>query len=176
MSKTLTIRKKSALTWLHVPSDQFNFIIGKFTFSIDGEYFLIIRPGQSKSNKYHYSDITVINDITDDTYTGFSSITALCLQLEALEYIGFTTVGIMEAPIDGETYGRENASWQIVSGGSGTNQLTKVVFEDTDITVPSGFSGAVINLNNTNSEVTYTVTGTLMTITGGADNGDVLIF
>jgi hypothetical protein len=65
---------------------------------------------------------------------------------------------------------------EFLSEISASNVLTKSVFAGTDITVPLGFSGAVINLNNTNADVTYTVAGILMTITGGADNGDVLIF
>lgn len=65
---------------------------------------------------------------------------------------------------------------EFLSGISGSSGLTRTIYAGTDITVLSGFSGAVINLNDINTAVTYTVAGTLMTITGGANNGDILIF
>ena len=55
-------------------------------------------------------------------------------------------------------------------------KISKIIFNELAVTVPAGFTGAVINLTQPNSTVTYTVSGTSMTITGGADDGDVLIF
>ena len=52
---------------------------------------------------------------------------------------------------------------------------TKAVFDETAITVPAGFTGIITNLNNTYSDVTFTVSGTSLTVTGGADGGDLLL-
>jgi hypothetical protein len=90
---------------------------------------------------------------------------------------------IMSAPgnaklyivLDDNSYGYILKS-DFLSGVSGGSGLRKAVYEETDISVPAGFSGVVINLNDTNASVTYTVDGELMTITDGATNGDVLIF
>ena len=59
---------------------------------------------------------------------------------------------------------------------SSATRITKFIFDESVVTVPLGFSGAVINMTQPNSDVVYTVSGTSMTITGGADDGDVLIF
>lgn len=126
---TLQIRKKSTKTWLHEPSDQLDFIIGKFTFSIDGDYFQIVEQGQAKRNKYHFSNITVIDDTTSTTYLGFASIEALSQQLETLSYQGFFA--------DGE-----------VSGVASVNGLTgAVLLNGSNIAVVNPTTSASSTLN-----------------------------
>jgi len=88
---TLTITKKSNLVWLHEPSDKPKFIIGKFTFHIDGDYFQIVEIGQSKRNKYRYSDITIVDEVNSDTFSSFANITELSEKLAELGYLGFDT-------------------------------------------------------------------------------------
>ena len=88
---TLTITKKSNLVWLHEPSDKPKFIIGKFTFHIDGDFFQIVEIGQSKRNKYRYSDITIVDEVNSDTFSSFANITELSEKLAELGYLGFDT-------------------------------------------------------------------------------------
>lgn len=108
MAETLLITKKSTKTWLHQPSDELQFIIGKFTFSIDGDFFQIVELGQSKRNKYNFADITVYDETTDTTYDSFTSIVNLSTTLETLGYPAFLR--------DGE-----------VSGVASVNGLTGIV-------------------------------------------------
>jgi hypothetical protein len=110
---TLQIVKKSDKTWLHLPSDELQFIIGKFTFSIDGDFFQIVEVGQAKRNKYNFADITVIDETTSTTYPIQSSIVELSELLESLSYPAFFR--------DGE-----------ISGVVSVNSLTGIVVIDGD--------------------------------------------
>ena len=148
----LVIRKKSSLVWVHEPSDQYNFIIGKFTFSIDGNDFQIIELGQSKRNKYAYTNITIIDDTTSTTYANFSSAFALSNKLSDLGYIGF------------------NTAITIVTGS-----FAKVVqWDGNTITVTTGYAGTVFN-QSTSQFCTYTMSGAILTITANATAQDILI-
>lgn len=49
------------------------------------------------------------------------------------------------------------------------------IFDETPQTVPAGFEGIVTNLNNIYAELTFTVVGTVLTVTGGADTGEKLL-
>ena len=84
---TLQIQKKSNKVWLHLASDQQDFIISKFYFNADGVEFQIVEQGQSKRNKYSLGDISVF-DIGGSAEV-FSTMTALALRLEALKYPAF---------------------------------------------------------------------------------------
>jgi len=84
---TLQIQKKSNKVWLHVASDQQDFIISKFYFNADGLEFQIVEQGQSKRNKYSLGDISVF-DIGGSAEV-FLTMTALALRLEALKYPAF---------------------------------------------------------------------------------------
>lgn len=66
--------------------------------------------------------------------------------------------------------------YSLVSAIGSLSGLHTEVYSGATITVVLGFSGSVINLNDINTPVTYSVSTTTMTITGGANNGDVLIF
>jgi hypothetical protein len=61
----------------------------------------------------------------------------------------------------------------ITTGGSGFSKTLQWDGSST-ITVPVGFSGTILNYNN-GELVTYTVSGTNLTITGSAENGNILI-
>jgi hypothetical protein len=129
MAKTLLITKKSTKTWLHEPSDELQFIIGKFTFSIDGDFFQIVELGQSKRNKYNFADITVYDETTDTTYESFTSIVDLSTTLETLGYPAFLR--------DGE-----------VTGVASVNGLTGAVVVDgdnIDVTDPTTSTTAELN-------------------------------
>jgi hypothetical protein len=84
---TLQIRKKSNKVWLHIASDQQDFIISKFYFNADGLEFQIVEQGQSKRNKYTLANISVY-DIGGSAEV-FSTMTALSLRLESLKYPAF---------------------------------------------------------------------------------------
>ena len=127
---TLLITNKSTKVWLHTPSDELEFIIGKFTFSIDGGFFQIVELGQSKRNKYSYTNVTIFDETTDTTYNSFASIEALSLQLETLGYIGFVGTG------------------DIVSGVVSVNGQTGVVVitgANLNVTDPTTSSNATLN-------------------------------
>jgi|LakMenE01Jun11ns_1017448.scaffolds.fasta_scaffold9892975_4 hypothetical protein len=49
------------------------------------------------------------------------------------------------------------------------------IFDETPQTVPNGFTGIIVNLNNVYADVTFTVSGTELTVTGGADSGEKLL-
>ena len=148
----LTIRKKSTLVWVHEPSDQYDFIIGKFTFSIDGDDFQIVEIGQSKRNKYAFTDITIIDDTTSTTYANFPSIVALSNKLADLLYTGF------------------NIAITVVTGS-----LNKTILWDgNSITVPTGYAGTVFN-QSTSQFCPYTLVGVVLTITANATAQDILI-
>ncbi len=86
---TLIIRKKSLKTWLHIDSILGQFIISKFYFNADGLNFQIVEQGQSKRVIYTVSDITLYDDTTGGGAETFSTITALSLRLEQLNYPAF---------------------------------------------------------------------------------------
>jgi hypothetical protein len=130
MAETLLITKKSTKTWLHEPSDELQFIIGKFTFSIDGDFFQIVELGQSKRNKYNFTDITVYDETTDTTYDSFTSIVDLSTTLETLGYPAFLR--------DGE-----------VTGVASVNGLTGiVVLNGTNIDVTDPVDSTTKELND----------------------------
>lgn len=62
------------------------------------------------------------------------------------------------------------------AGGSGvTPHSLKVEYDETDITVPSGFEiSTIINLKDVDAEVDADVAGTLLTVNSGAYDGDIL--
>ena len=129
MAETLLITKKSTKTWLHQPSDELQFIIGKFTFSIDGDFFQIVELGQAKRNKYNFADITVYDETTSTTYDIFTSIVELSTTLETLGYPAFLR--------DGET-----------SGVASVNGLTGIVVingTNIDVTDPTTSTDATLN-------------------------------
>ena len=86
---TLQIRKKAEKVFIHVPSDQAEFIISKFYISIDGLEFQVVEQGQSKRNKYLLSDITVYDDTVGGSAETFTTIEELSERLVALKYNGF---------------------------------------------------------------------------------------
>lgn len=61
----------------------------------------------------------------------------------------------------------------ITTGGSGFSKTVQWNGVST-INVPAGFSGTILNYNN-GELVTYTVSGNNLTITGSAENGNILI-
>jgi len=133
--ETLIITKKSLKTWLHETSDQLDFILSKFYFSIDGDFFRVVEQGESKRNQYRYSNITVIDQTTNTTYSGFTSITQLSERLEQLNYPAFyrdgepLNIGISDlndVDIDGLVNGQVlawdavNMVWVNVNAGEAT--------------------------------------------------------
>lgn len=64
---------------------------------------------------------------------------------------------------------------ELLAGAGSTPHNAKVQYGGMPITVPAGFSGIVTNLNTIYSYVEYTITGTEMTITGGVEEGELLL-
>lgn len=90
---TLEIRKKSAKTWMHVPSDGTEFILSKFYCKTDDTIFKIVEESGSNRREYSYLDIVVFDDTSIGTAEIFTSSQALMLRLEALNYTGFNRDG-----------------------------------------------------------------------------------
>jgi len=148
--ETLIITKKSLKTWLHETSDQLDFILSKFYFSIDGDFFRVVEQGESKRNQYRYSNITVIDQTTNTTYSGFTSITQLSERLEQLNYPAFyrdgepLNIGISDlndVDIDGLVNGQVlawdavNMVWVNVNmggGGGGVETVSGNIVDNTD--------------------------------------------
>lgn len=82
------------------------------------------------------------------------------------------TTGFNSDPVD------EN-DWMNISVGVGGITITpynvKVKYVGSIITVPAGFTGIITNLNDTYADVTFTVSGTTLTVTGGANNEEILL-
>jgi hypothetical protein len=90
---TLQIRKKSAKTWLHVPSDADAFILSKFYCKTDSDIFKIVEESGSSRKEYTYLNITVYDDTDAGISESFASSQALMIRLEALKYVGFNRDG-----------------------------------------------------------------------------------
>ena len=72
----------------------------------------------------------------------------------------------VEAPIDGKIYGRKNADWEEVAGGSGSGDMTKSVYDPTDV------DGDVFDYNNfTNTPTTITTQQSADITTNNAKTG-----
>lgn len=63
----------------------------------------------------------------------------------------------------------------ISSGGGSTPHNQKILYEGASITVPLGFEGIVTNLNDIYADVTFTVSTTSLTITAGANSGEMIL-
>jgi hypothetical protein len=77
--------------------------------------------------------------------------------------------------VPGDTTPYYTTKDELLAGAGSTPHNAKVQYGGVPITVPAGFIGIVTNLNTIYSNVEYTVTGTELTITGGADTGELLL-
>jgi nitrogen fixation protein len=160
---TLIIRKKSLKTWLHTDSVLGNFIISKFYFSADDNSFQIVEQGQSKRIIYNVSDITLYDEPNGGGAETFTTITALSLRLEQLNYPAFQYDGqitsianlIAEGTNITITGDGTEASPYVISatgGGFGTPKLSEVLAEENitdgnDIVISNGDAIELENLS-----------------------------
>lgn len=127
--------------------------------------------------------VTQIN-VTDDSFL-FVSPTLFVGEYESLPYLEAAnptpligSYGIVTIEGDSTVYFfSEFNGWFTNSGGSGgsTPYNATFIFDESTRTVPAGFTGIITNLNNTNANVTFTVVGTVLTVTGGADSDEKLL-
>ena len=96
-------------------------------------------------------NLSLFNNGTEVTFSG------LINYLEQLKNLGFT--GNFNTP---------------QAGGSQSSFNKILSYDGNDITVPTGFTGTIFNLSN-NLYLEYTVTGTDLTITSGAEISDNLL-
>ena len=191
----LTLRRKSLKVWTHEFNGRPVYITPKANFNTPDETFLVIEQFGSKLGVYNtvtkkvegvpVADITLYDDLNSGSAETFSTVTELSLRLEQLAYPAFfrdgeivSIAGYIQAG-SGVTFTGTGTLLDpiiVTSSGGGSSEIRRVVFSGATITVPSGFAGTVINLNDINTAVTRTIAGTVMTITGGASNGDILIF
>ncbi len=157
---TLTIRKKSLKTWLHIDSGLGSFIISKFYFNADNLFFQIVEQGNSKRLRYNISDITLFDDVNGGGAETFTTITELSLRLEALNYPAFFRDGESPLPslndltnvnVSGVTDGQILAydvatnKWVNVNASS----LGDVALVDlTDVTIATPTNGQVLTYNS----------------------------
>jgi hypothetical protein len=160
---TLIIRKKSLKTWLHTDSVLGNFIISKFYFSADDNSFQIVEQGQSKRIIYNVADITLYDEPNGGGAETFTTITALSLRLEQLNYPAFQYDGqitsianlIAEGTNITITGDGTEASPYVISatgGGFGTPKLSEVLAEENitdgnDIVISDGDAIELENLS-----------------------------
>ncbi len=186
MANTLKIVKTGTNKFWHIHNDMdaSKFILSSFSATLDGNKFNIVQVDGAVRFTYLVENITIQDQSTGGVDETFVSPIIFWNRLIALNYTPFfliPTTGLTTDVLDAlnNAYA-PNASNPYVTlsqlGGSVSSQITKIFFDESAVTVPAGFTGAVINLTQPNSTVTYTVSGTSMTITGGADDGDVLIF
>lgn len=86
---TLTIRKKSNFTWLHIDSELGSFILSKFYTSSDNTKIQIVEQGQSRRREYEVTNVYLYDDVLNTGVETFTNITDLSLRLEALLYPAF---------------------------------------------------------------------------------------
>jgi hypothetical protein len=160
---TLIIRKKSLKTWLHTDSVLGNFIISKFYFSADDNSFQIVEQGQSKRIIYNVADITLYDEPNGGGAETFTTITALSLRLEQLNYPAFqydgqiTSIANLIAEGTNITIigdGTEASPYVIsaTGGGFGTPKLSEVLAEENitdgnDIVISDGDAIELENLS-----------------------------
>ena len=191
----LTLRRKSLKVWTHEFNGRPVYITPKANFNTPDETFLVIEQFGSKLGVYNtvtkkvegvpVADITLYDDLNSGSAETFTTVTELSLRLEELAYPAFfrdgeivSIAGYIQAG-SGVTFTGTGTLLDpiiVTSSGGGSSEIRRVVFSGATITVPSGFAGTVINLNDINTAVTRTIAGAVMTITGGASNGDILIF
>jgi hypothetical protein len=136
----LTITKKSAKTWVHSENGVIlPFILSKFYFSIDGDDFRIIERGGSRRNAWRFNNITIVDEVGNQTYTGFTSTVELSERLELLRYpaFDFTSEGGIESVQAGTNVTVDNTDPQnpIISatgGGGGVESVTGNIVDNTD--------------------------------------------
>jgi len=169
---TLQIRKKSNKVWLHIASDQQDFIISKFYFNADGLEFQIVEQGQSKRNKYTLANISVY-DIGGSAEV-FSTMTALSLRLESLKYPAFYRDGesILDSFLDltdtPSTYiGQSGKLVKVKSGEDGLefgdpSDFNLKVYETGETPIENideiEFDGATVT-DDGGGKITVTITG-----------------
>jgi hypothetical protein len=129
---TLQIRKKSAKTWLHIPSDADEFILSKFYCKTDDDIFKIVEESGSSRKEYTFDNITVYDDTAGGTMETFASSQALMIRLEALQYVGFNEDGeviianlVSTDPSNNINLGTDGKLFS--SGGGSTLGLIKIV-------------------------------------------------
>ena len=78
---------------MHTDSILGDFIISKFYFNADNVSFQIVEQGQSRRVIYNITDITLYDAVNGGSAETFSTITALSLRLEQLNYPAFQQDG-----------------------------------------------------------------------------------
>jgi hypothetical protein len=185
---TLQIQKKSNKVWLHVASDQEDFIISKFYFNADGLEFQIVEQGQSKRNKYSLGDISVF-DIGGSAEV-FSTMTALSLRLEALKYPAFYRDGesILDSFLDltdtpSSYIGQAGKVVKVKSGEDGLefgnpSGFNLTVYETGETKIENideiEFDGATVT-DDGGGKITVTITGITPTLKQVLDNNHDLV-
>jgi len=153
------------------------FSISDYDCSFDGTKFKIIEKDGASRYDYDVTNITIKDNTAGGTPENYPDPLQCEDRLRQLQYTPYkSATGIEEAPINGTPYVRQDGGWIPATSSGGSGGIKSAFYSGAGITVPAGFAGDVINLNDTNTVVTYTVLGTTMTITGGVNNGDRIIF
>ena len=124
MANTLKIIKRSDRGFIHRHNDltASDYSISDFEISIDGDRFKIIEKDGSTRFPYAIADITVIDLTGGGVPETFTTLSALEDRLREIEYTPFIETGagygIPEAPVNGQIYGRKNATWVLVETGA----------------------------------------------------------
>lgn len=158
-----------------------DFVISDFEISLDGNKFNIIQNDGATRFTYLVQNISLqvlggaievgftpaslYDRLVEIGYTPFYTITGLTAnELEAIHGAAAPSASNPFATIA-----------DVGGGGSGFGGF--IVWDGiSTITVPSGYgAGKILNYNN-GELPTYTVVGTTLTITGGADAENILIF
>lgn len=157
---SLLIKRVLEFAWVYYPNDlSTGFGISKGYFSFDeleGK-MQIVEDGKSKRPKVQLGNITFEDEFLSEAAISFSSFAELQNTLTE-KGCPLAVDSVTSSPTT--TYMPYNK---------------KEIYTGIDITVPSGFSGIITNLTNIYSVVTFTVSGTNLSITGGVDNGELLL-
>lgn len=125
------------------------------------------------------TDVIVIDETDASVEEEFISAEVLYNRLVQLQYTPYiSATGIPEAPIDGQTYGRKDGGWVVVSSGGGFTPVNIYeVYDGTSVTVPAGFTVTrVVDLNDIYNAVSGgTIVSNEMPITGGVSGNAYLI-